>query len=56
MDRRGRDADEVARRLTRFGRFGTPEEIAAAAVWLCSDESSFTTGHALAVDGGMLGT
>jgi NAD(P)-dependent dehydrogenase (short-subunit alcohol dehydrogenase family) len=56
MERRGRDADEVARRLTRFGRFGTPEEIAAAAVWLCSDESSFTTGHALAVDGGMLGT
>jgi glucose 1-dehydrogenase len=56
MDRRGRNADEVARRLTRFGRFGTPEEIAAAAVWLCSDESSFTTGHALAVDGGMLGT
>jgi NAD(P)-dependent dehydrogenase (short-subunit alcohol dehydrogenase family) len=56
MERRGRDADEVARRLTRFGRFGTPDEIADAAVWLCSDESSFTTGHALAVDGGMLGT
>ena len=56
IDRRGRDAQEVAARLTRFGRFGTPEEIAAAAVWLCSDESSFTTGHALAVDGGMLGT
>ena len=56
MDRRGRDADEVARRLTRLGRFGTPNEIADAAVWLCSDESSFTTGHALAVDGGMLGT
>jgi glucose 1-dehydrogenase len=56
MQRRGRDADEVAKRLTRFGRFGTPDEIADAAVWLCSDESSFTTGHALAVDGGMLGT
>jgi NAD(P)-dependent dehydrogenase (short-subunit alcohol dehydrogenase family) len=56
MERRGRNADEVAGRLTRFGRFGTPAEIAAAAVWLCSDESSFTTGHALAVDGGMLGT
>jgi NAD(P)-dependent dehydrogenase (short-subunit alcohol dehydrogenase family) len=54
MARRGRDPDEVAGRLSRFGRFGTPDEIAAAAVWLCSADSSFTTGHALAVDGGML--
>jgi NAD(P)-dependent dehydrogenase (short-subunit alcohol dehydrogenase family) len=54
MARRNRDADEVAGRLTRFGRFGTPDEIAAAALWLCSSASSFTTGHALAVDGGML--
>lgn len=52
--RRGRDADEVAGRLSRFGRFGTVDEIAAAALWLCSPASSFTTGHALAVDGGML--
>ncbi|MET0579310.1 MAG: SDR family oxidoreductase, partial [Ilumatobacteraceae bacterium] len=29
-------------------------EIAAAALWLCSDASSFTVGHALAVDGGYL--
>jgi NAD(P)-dependent dehydrogenase (short-subunit alcohol dehydrogenase family) len=56
MQRRGRAPEEVAGRLTRFGRFGTADEIAAAAVWLCCDESSFTTGHALAVDGGMLGT
>lgn len=34
------------------GRFGTPEEVAAAVIWLCSDASSFTTGHALTVDGG----
>lgn len=53
--RRGRDPEEVAQRLSRFGRFGTPDEIADAALWLCSDASSFTTGHALAVDGGMLG-
>jgi NAD(P)-dependent dehydrogenase (short-subunit alcohol dehydrogenase family) len=52
--RRGRDADEVASRLSQFGRFGTPGEIAQAALWLCSDASSFTTGHALGVDGGML--
>lgn len=35
-----------------IGRAALPEEIAAAAVWLCSDEASFITGHALAVDGG----
>jgi NAD(P)-dependent dehydrogenase (short-subunit alcohol dehydrogenase family) len=35
-----------------IGRFGEPEEIAEAAIWLCSDASSFTTGHALLADGG----
>ena len=34
------------------GRFATPEEIAAVAVWLCSDAASFVTGAALPVDGG----
>ena len=56
MERRGRDADDVASRLSLFRRFGDPAEIADAALWLCSDASSFTTGHALAVDGGMLVT
>lgn len=54
MERRGRSAADVAGRLSPLGRFGRPDEIAAAALWLCSDSSSFTTGHALAVDGGML--
>jgi 2-keto-3-deoxy-L-fuconate dehydrogenase len=35
-----------------LGRLGTPEEIAAAAVYLASDESSFTTGTTLIADGG----
>ncbi|HEX4922923.1 MAG TPA: SDR family oxidoreductase [Bdellovibrionales bacterium] len=34
------------------GRVGQPEEVAAAALWLCSDSASFVTGHSLAVDGG----
>ena len=36
------------------GRLGAPSEIADAVVWLCSDRSSFVTGHALAVDGGFV--
>jgi NAD(P)-dependent dehydrogenase (short-subunit alcohol dehydrogenase family) len=34
------------------GRLGTPDEIAAAVVWLCSDAASFVTGHAMVADGG----
>lgn len=34
------------------GRMGKPEEIAQVALWLCSDASSFVTGHPLVADGG----
>lgn len=54
ISRRGGDESAVLDRLTLGGRFGQPDEIAAAALWLCSDEASFTIGHALAVDGGYL--
>lgn len=54
MTRRGRDPKDVVSRLSLMGRFGDVGEIAQAALWLCSDRSSFTTGHALAVDGGYL--
>jgi len=45
-----------ARSLARhpMGRFGTADEVAAAALYLASDESSFTTGTELRVDGGWL--
>jgi 2-keto-3-deoxy-L-fuconate dehydrogenase len=35
-----------------MGRIGLPEEIAGLAVYLASDESGYTTGHAHVIDGG----
>jgi len=35
-------------------RIATVDEVVSAVVWLCSDEASFVTGHALAIDGGVL--
>ena len=37
-----------------MGRIGEPEEVAAAAIFLCSDEASYITGHSLPVDGGIV--
>lgn len=37
-------------------RYGTPDEVANAALFLLSDESAYVTGHVMAVDGGFLGS
>jgi 3-oxoacyl-[acyl-carrier protein] reductase len=46
------EAEIVAGHHTPVGRPGTPDEVAAAIVFLASPESSYVTGHSLVVDGG----
>ena len=52
--------DEAAREwmlnLVPFKRMARPDEIAEAAVWLCSDAASFVNGHPLTVDAGQMWT
>jgi NAD(P)-dependent dehydrogenase (short-subunit alcohol dehydrogenase family) len=43
---------KIVEGMTPMGRFGRPEEIAAGVLWLCSEASSFVTGHPLVIDGG----
>jgi NAD(P)-dependent dehydrogenase (short-subunit alcohol dehydrogenase family) len=48
------EAKKFALGLHPIGRFGKPEEIADAVVWMCSDGASFMTGQSLVLDGGFL--
>jgi 3-oxoacyl-[acyl-carrier protein] reductase len=50
------DPEAAKKRLARFplGRYGEPEEIAPAFVYLASDESNYMTGQVLCVDGGLV--
>ena len=58
----GAEADRVAETMKvlltarqPIQRAGLPEDIARAALWLASEDSSFVNGHALIVDGGLIG-
>ncbi|WP_420567140.1 SDR family NAD(P)-dependent oxidoreductase [Thalassovita sp.] len=51
----GRDGTEFFDEIIPMGRHATPEEVARSVLYLASDQSSFTTGTILSVDGGMSG-
>jgi NAD(P)-dependent dehydrogenase (short-subunit alcohol dehydrogenase family) len=57
MELFAKDQERAARRLVHIpvGRFGEPEEIAAAVAFLASDDSSFITASNFLVDGGISG-
>jgi NAD(P)-dependent dehydrogenase (short-subunit alcohol dehydrogenase family) len=50
---RDEGTEEALVRLHPIGRLGEVDDVAQAVLWLCSDASSFVTGHSLAVDGAM---
>ena len=48
------EAQKFAVGMHPIGRIGTPREVAEAVLWMCSEKSSFMTGHYIVVDGGLL--
>jgi NAD(P)-dependent dehydrogenase (short-subunit alcohol dehydrogenase family) len=57
QERFAKDPERAARRLVHIpmGRFGEPEEMASAVLFLASDDSSFMTANTFVVDGGITG-
>ena len=48
----GEELDKMLNTFVPMKRFGRPEEIADAVLWLCSDAASYVTGQSISVDGG----
>jgi NAD(P)-dependent dehydrogenase (short-subunit alcohol dehydrogenase family) len=49
---KNKEVEDQFAAMAPIGRMGEPDEVAKAVLWLCSDEASYVTGHAMAVDGG----
>jgi len=47
-----KEVEEQFAGMEPIRRLGRPEEVTNAVLWSCSDEASFVTGNAMAVDGG----
>ncbi|HEY8203049.1 MAG TPA: SDR family NAD(P)-dependent oxidoreductase [Actinomycetota bacterium] len=54
LTRAGPAVQQAAADAMPMRRIGRPDEVAAAAVWLCSDDAAFVTGATLVIDGGKL--
>jgi NAD(P)-dependent dehydrogenase (short-subunit alcohol dehydrogenase family) len=54
LERAGAEGQRLAAAAMPMKRIGHPEEVAAAVVWLCSEEAGFITGTTLVIDGGKL--
>jgi NAD(P)-dependent dehydrogenase (short-subunit alcohol dehydrogenase family) len=52
--KRNKDVAQEIIRQTPRGKIGSPDEVAAAVLWLCSDAASFAVGTVLAIDGGYM--
>jgi NAD(P)-dependent dehydrogenase (short-subunit alcohol dehydrogenase family) len=54
VTKKDKETEKQFVKMEPLGRFGSPEEIANAVIWMCSDEASFVTGHSMVVDGGFV--
>jgi NAD(P)-dependent dehydrogenase (short-subunit alcohol dehydrogenase family) len=52
LRRAGARAQQLAAESTPIGRIGSTADVAACALWLCSEDASFITGATIPVDGG----